>query len=452
MGTAIRKHARDFIAIALLIAVGLAVSLYILQEQRLRIPVLEERPFELNAEFSSSQAVVPGQGQSVRVAGVKVGDVEKVELEDGVAVVTFGLDREYLPVYEDATMLLRPTTGLRDMFFQLDPGSRTAGEIEEGGTIPLDNTAPDVNLDEILEALDGDTQAYLRLLLVGAGRGIDGRGRDLGKVLGSLGPITSDLAKLNREVAKRKQNLSSLITNFNQLSRTVGEADEDLTRLVETSATALGAIAEQDPSVRRAVALLPGTLRQSKLALRNVSSFAAELGPAMDELRPFARRLDEVNASTRRLAGRATEPIEEDIRPFVRAARRPLPDLNKAAGRLSRATPRLTVVGRKINRLGNMAAYNPNGAEPPGTPNRDEGYLYWAAWLGHNGNSVFSAQDAHGVYRRIYLTMGCDEALSLLGASPVAPIVTGLDALFAEGTPDLPEIPGLPAGPFEGGC
>jgi phospholipid/cholesterol/gamma-HCH transport system substrate-binding protein len=440
MATAIRKHARDFIAIALLLVVGLGVSYYILQKQRLRIPVLQERPFELKAEFSSAQAVVPGQGQSVRVAGVKVGDVESVELEDGVAVVTFGLDRSYLPVYKDATMLLRPQTGLKDMFFQLDPGSRTAGEIEEGGMIALGNTAPDVNLDEILEALDSDTQAYLRLLLVGAGRGIDGRGRDLGKVLGSLGPITNDLAKLNREVAKRKRNLSSLITNFNQLSRTVGEADDDLTRLVETSATALGAIAEQDPSVRRAVALLPGTLRESKLALRNVSSFAAELGPAMDELRPFARRLDEVNASTRRLADRATDPIREDIRPFVRAARRPLPDLNKAAGRLNRATPRLTVVGRKINRLGNMAAYNPNGAEPPGTPGRDEGYLYWAGWLGHNGNSVFSAQDAHGVYRRIYLTMGCDEALALLGASPVAPIVTGLDALF------------VPGGPFAGSC
>ena len=68
-----------------------------------------------------------------------------------------------------------------------------------------------------------------------------------------------------------------------------------------------------------------------------------------------------------------------------------------------------------------MAAYNPDGAEPPGTPGRDEGYLFWGAWLGHNSGSVFQVQDAHGVDRRIYLTIGCDEALSLLGASPLAP-------------------------------
>ncbi len=440
MGTAIKKHARDFAAIAALVVAGLVVSYVIVQEQRLRIPILEQRPFELKAEFETAQAVVPGQGQTIRVAGVQVGDVDGVELVDGKAVVSFGLDRDYLPVYKDATILLRPTTGLKDMFFQLDPGTRSAGEVEEGGTIPLANTAPDVNLDEILDALDTDTQSYLRLLISGAGKGLDGRGEDLGKVLGSLGPINRDFRALNSEVAKRKDNLRRLITNFNQLTLAVGKADEDLTRLVSSSATALGAIAEQDPSVRRAIALLPSTLEQSKIALTNVASFASELGPAFDELRPFARNLDEVNASTTKLADEVTGPIQNQIRPFVRAAREPIPNLTKAAKRLGKASPPLTTVGAKINRLGNMAAYNPGGAEPPGTSGRDEGYLFWAAWLGHNANTIFSAGDANGFFRRIYLTMGCDEALSLLGASPLAPALTGLAPLFD------------PGGPFDGTC
>lgn len=440
MGTAIRKHSRDFIAIALLLIVGVAVSYYIVQEQRLRIPVLEERPFELKAEFETAQAVVPGQGQTLRVAGVKVGDVDDVELVDGVAVVTFGVDRDYLPVYRDATMLLRPKTGLKDMFFEMDPGSRSAGEIEEGGMVPLENTAPDVNLDEVLDALDSDTQAYLRVLLSGAGNGLDGRAEDLGEVLGSLGPINRDFRKLNVEVAKRKENLRRLVTNFNRLTETVGRSEEDLTRLVESSAASLGAIAEQDPNVQRAVSLLPGTLEDTREALVNVTTFANELGPTFDRLRPFARNLPEVNSSTRKLADNVTEPIKNEIRPFVRAAREPIPNLEKAARRLSKATPPLTVVGKKINRLGNMAAYNPNGAEGPDSAGRDEGYLFWAGWLGHNGNSVFSTGDANGFLRRIYLTMGCDEALALLGASPLAPIVTGLGVLFD------------PGGPFDGVC
>ena len=75
MGTAIKKHFRDFLAIAAMIAIALFASYVILQEQRLRIPVLEDKPFELKAEFETAQAVVPGQGQTIRVAGVKVGDV-----------------------------------------------------------------------------------------------------------------------------------------------------------------------------------------------------------------------------------------------------------------------------------------------------------------------------------------------------------------------------------------
>ena len=43
MGTAIRKHARDFAAIALLLVAGIFVAYVIVQEQRLRIPILEER-------------------------------------------------------------------------------------------------------------------------------------------------------------------------------------------------------------------------------------------------------------------------------------------------------------------------------------------------------------------------------------------------------------------------
>jgi phospholipid/cholesterol/gamma-HCH transport system substrate-binding protein len=429
--TAIRKHLTDFIAVAGLIVIGLAITAYIVEEQRLRIPIFEEKPFELKAEFETAQAVVPGQGQTIRVAGVRVGDVSKVELEDGHGVVTFQIDRKYLPVYKDATILMRPTTGLKDMFFELDPGTQSAGEYDEGATIPVSNTAPDVNLDEILAGLDSDTQAYLKLLIVGAGEGLKGRDEDLGHLLGGLGPINRDLAKLNSEVSKRKENLARLIHNFNLLTTTVGRSEQDLTELVSASNESLGAIAEQDPNVQRALSLLPGTLEQATQTLEDTARLAAVLGPAFDDLRPFARNLEPLNASTKALAESATPVLENEIRPFVRAARKPVPDLRTAAQRFNAATPGLTTVAAKINRLGNMAAFNPNGAEPSGTPNRDEGYLYWAGWLGHNGSNVFSAGDGNGFFRRIYFTVGCDQVENIVqsqgeSAQPLVEIVTGL--------------------------
>ena len=453
MAVAIRKHLRDFIAVAVLLVVAGAVTLYIFQEQRLRIPILEEKPFELKAEFQTAQAVVPGQGQTIRVAGVRVGDVSDVDLENGVGVVTFAIDREYLPIYKDATLLMRPTTGLKDMFFQLDPGTQDAGEYEEGEVVPVSNTAPDVNLDEILEALDSDTQAYLRMLLVGAGKGLEGRDKDLGEVLGGLGPINEDLRKLNSKVSSRQQNLRNLVHNFNVLTGRIAQADRDLVELVSTSNTALGAIADQDPSVRRAVELLGPTLEQAEATLAQVSDFAAIAGPTFNNLRPFARNLDESNASLEQLANSATPVLENEIRPFVRAARKPVPDLRRAADRYSSAAPRLTTIGKKMNVLVNMAGRNPRGTEDPGTSGRDEGFLYWAGWLGHNGNFVFNTADGNGPWRRIYFTAGCNQLVNILtqgggGLQPTPPeggeefnallqqvrgLASGFGTLFADG-------------------
>ena len=87
-------------------------------------------------------------------------------------------------------------------------------------------------------------------------------------------------------------------------------------------------------------------------------------------------------------------------------------------------------MAEKLNKLFNMAAYNPNGAEAAGTPGRDEGYLYWLGWLGHVGNSTFSSQDAHGVYRHVYVVATCNTVKSILATSPLAPAITGFGQLL----------------------
>jgi phospholipid/cholesterol/gamma-HCH transport system substrate-binding protein len=430
MATVIRKNLRNFISVVVLIIFALVTSYVIVQQQRLRIPVLEEKPFELKADFQTAQAVVAGQGQTIDVAGVRIGDVNSVDLQNGIAVVTFGIERKYLPIYKNATILLRPRTGLKDMFFDLDPGTKDAGPMPEGGTIPLANTAPDVNLDEVLSALDGDTRAYLRLLIVGAGQGLKGQAKNLGKLLGGIGPLNHDLNRVSKLVAERRRNLADFIHKLSVLTGAVGQHSRDITQLVDSSNSALSAIAVQDPNVQRAVADLPGALARTKDALNAVTPFANQLGPTFNSLRPFARNLPRLNSSLIDLAKTATPVIRTKIRPFVRAARPDIPPLNNAANKLSAATPRLTVVAKEINRLGNMAAYNPNGREAPGTAGRDEGYLYWAAWLGHDSNLVFDSQDANGLYRRIYLTANCQNITNILSSSPLAGLITGLGPLI----------------------
>src|SRR6185437_11224512 len=184
MRHAIRKHMRDFLAIIFLFIVAAGVSVYILAHERLVLPGWVpggESFYTVNAEFSTAQAVVPGQGQTVNIAGVSIGNIGSVKLQNGVAVVQMKIKEKYKPVYHDATLLLRPKTGLKDMYIEMDPGNKSAGSVADGSTLPVSNTLPDVNLDEILSSLDSDSRSYLQILLGAGGQalGTDQASRDL---------------------------------------------------------------------------------------------------------------------------------------------------------------------------------------------------------------------------------------------------------------------------------
>src|SRR3954449_7202126 len=218
MMTAIRKGAKNFIFIMVLVAVAAGCAAYILANQRMRFP-WEATPYTLKASFSTAQSVTPGQGQNVRVAGVRVGDIAKVTLKDGRGIVTMDVDPKYADViHTDATALLRPKTGLKDMFIELQPGTKSAPLAKDGFTVPVSNTLPDINPDEIYGALDTDTRDYLKLLVDGAGEGLHKRGSDLRQVLRRFEPTHRDLARFTTAVAQRRTNLKRLIHNLSLLN------------------------------------------------------------------------------------------------------------------------------------------------------------------------------------------------------------------------------------------
>ena len=120
------NHIGDFVAILGLLILAAAVAGYILEHERFRFPLIESAQFKIDAEFSTAQAVAPAQGQTVRVSGVQIGDIGGVRLRNGLAVVTLDIDQRYKHlIHSDATALLRPRTGLKDMFVELDPGPRS---------------------------------------------------------------------------------------------------------------------------------------------------------------------------------------------------------------------------------------------------------------------------------------------------------------------------------------
>jgi phospholipid/cholesterol/gamma-HCH transport system substrate-binding protein len=173
----IARYRTAFISVVAMIVLAVLVGGYILSQERLSlpgwVPVLGKSYFTLKGDFETGQALTPGQGQAVTIAGAKVGEIARVEQHEGNALVTMNLTPKYAHyIYRNATMLLRPKTQLNDMTVEVDPGTPSAGRISNGYALPLDQTAPNVNVDEFLSALDGETRAYLQELLAGVAEGL----------------------------------------------------------------------------------------------------------------------------------------------------------------------------------------------------------------------------------------------------------------------------------------
>ena len=406
MKLAIRNHWRDFLAVAGLMLLAGVVAVYILHQQGLRFPLVEQSPKHISIQLENAQAVEPGQGQSVRVAGVEVGRISDVTLENGIAVVDVELKSTYDNlIREDATALLRPKTVLKDMFIEVSPG--TGAVLPEGGEITVANTLPDIDPDEIYAALDSDTRPYLKLLIQGAGEGLRGRGADLRDVFRRLEPVHRDVARVARATARRRVALKRLVHRYGVLTAYVSRHPADLRRLVSSSNAVFGSLAGVQDSISASVARLPGSLRATERALTEVRGFAPLLRTTLESLRAPVRQLPATNAALTPFFKQTTPVLRNEIRPFVRAARPFTNDLRLASKDLAQATPDLTKAFGETNRFFNMGAYNPGGAESLGGLTtaqqraRNEGFLYWLAWTSQNGVSLFSTADSQGPWRRV---------------------------------------------------
>jgi phospholipid/cholesterol/gamma-HCH transport system substrate-binding protein len=425
MKRAIKAHRVDFLAIVFLLVLSGGVSFVILHNERLRFPFIDQPTFPVNAVFSTAQAVTPGQGQTVRVSGVQIGDIAGVTLQNGYAVVRMDIQNQYDHlIHHNASALLRPKTGLKDMFVELDPGTAASPVVQPGFTIPASQTEPDINLDEVLSSLDTDTRQYLQLLVNGAGQGLAGQGDNLAQVLERFEPTHQDLARVSQALAVRGTDLRQLVNSLQRLNTALIQKGPQLADLVSSSSTVFHAFASEDANISRAVGDLPSTLSVATSTLGKVQTFAGALRPATVSLLPAVRKLPAANSALEALAKPSTPIVRNQIRPFVIAARPLVRNLRPASVNLAAATPNLSKVFTVLNHLVNMLGYNPGDTE--------HGYLFWLAWLGHNARSLFSIQDANGVYRPLFLQLSCSSISQIVNQVPALGSILNLTPILTD--------------------
>ena len=442
---AIRDHLKDFVAITLMVLLAIVTLLVILANQKAAlpswIPGLGQEFYSINAEFETAQAITPGQGQAAVIAGINVGKVGAAELENGVAKVRLDIEPRYRELlHQDAEFLLRPKTGLSDMVVEIDPGT-TGPPPEEGSTLPLAQGLSNVQLDQFWGSLDRETQDYLVLLLNGAGVGLDGKGRELSQTLRRIGPFATYTARINGLLEQRRENIAGGVRALSLLATELGNNDTVVRDFITNSKNNLQAWADEEASLREALTEFPSTLTQARRGLASSNRLSVVIRPTLLDLIPGAKRLKDGLIALEDLAGEATVPVRDDIRPFARNAQPFFQALARTNNAAQFTAPATQGFYTQLNRLFNFLAYNPAG-------DTQEGFLFWAPWLAHNLNSSINAQDAGGPIRRGISTLSCNTAQQAAGIAWNNEIGAGVPQLYTAYR--LAQLP-PPTNPVDGG-
>ena len=272
------------------------------------------KPYELKATFNNAASI---QLKSpVRIAGVQVGQVSKVEAADDdstATVVTMKLKDEALPIHRNAELKIRPRIFLEGNFFiDLKPGTPEAGEVESGKPIPSTQTAAPVQLDQVLATLKSDARKDLQKLLQGLGEGFGGepkpeeaadddrdtRGETAGESLNdSLDDSPEALrgtAILNQALLGRNPgDLRRLIKGTQKVTAALASRENQLKDLVSNFNTTAGALAAEQAALRRTIHVLPEVLEEANPALDKLNASFPSLRAFSLELIPGVRETPE---------------------------------------------------------------------------------------------------------------------------------------------------------------
>jgi phospholipid/cholesterol/gamma-HCH transport system substrate-binding protein len=436
-----RGRSKDTIAIAVLAALGTVMTLWIFTQQKASlpswVPFVGEEFAQITGEFTTAQAVTPGQGQAVDVAGIQIGKVTSVDLEDGHAVVGMDIEPKYLElIHPDATLLLRPKTNLNDMIVEVDPGTGK-GHIEDGHNFPLSRTEPNVNLDAFFAILDADTRQYIQLLVAGGAQGIGGRGRQLSNALRRLQPFAHYVADLNRAVAKRRQAVARSIHAFSQLTTELGRHDSQLERFVSSSKDALGNFANQQQSIETTLVEFPSALAAARTAFAASDEFSTAARPALLGLIPQAQALTPALQANTRFFQQTLAPIRDQIRPFTREIRPVLTHARNGAADFAKSVRGFGNSLGSFNAFLNTLAYKPKGSK--------QSYLFYLPWLNHDFNATFNLDDPAGPIQRGLVLISCNGTELGYEFARTRPYVELL--LRGANVPRKTELPTIPPDP-----
>lgn len=225
-------------------------------------------------------------GQKVRIAGVPVGAVSGVKLnQDNTIDVKFGIDKRYT-LYSSTRAVVRYENLVGDRYLEITSGPGELRKLPPGATINAQHTQPALDLDAllgglrpVLKGLDADkvntvSSAVIELL--------QGQG-------GALSNVLADTSAFSSALGQRDQLIGDVINNLNTVLKTVDQRSAQFSASVDQLQQLISGLAKNKDDIAGAIPPLASTTTDLTELLTNSRR---PLQGILENTRPLATELD----------------------------------------------------------------------------------------------------------------------------------------------------------------
>jgi phospholipid/cholesterol/gamma-HCH transport system substrate-binding protein len=256
-------------------------------------------------------------GDSVRIAGIRVGTVKDVRLQaDRKVVVDFDADRN-TKLTEGTKAAIRYLNLVGDRYLELVDTPGSAKIMPVGSQIPADRTAPALDLDLLLGGLKPVIQ------------GLNPQ---------DVNALTSSLVQI---LQGQGGTIESLFSKTSSFSNSLADNNQVIEQLIDELRTTLDTLSTDGDE-------FSGAIDKHEQLVKGLSSDRDPIGTAIESL-------DNGTSSLADLLGRARPPLAGTIDQLNQLA----PILDNDKDRLDATIQRLPEIYRKLARVGSYGAFFP---------------------------------------------------------------------------------------------
>ncbi len=176
----------------------------------------------------------------VEVAGVEVGRVREISLENGKALVVLRINSNVM-LTKDVKAVIRTKGILGDRYVELIPGSSAAPLIQDGGKIVY--TVPTTDMDSLISTL-GQVAANINELTSSLANVVGGKDGEA-SLRFILDNVKEMVEALNRTVQENNKDVSRIITNLSEFSETLN----DIVSKVNKGKGSIGRLVNEDETI-----------------------------------------------------------------------------------------------------------------------------------------------------------------------------------------------------------